>query len=78
MTDHGRGLGVWDYDNDGDLDLLVAYKGGHVGLWRNSFGNARGSFVRVDVRLRGAAPAIGAIVVVHRANVRGLGVGLCV
>ena len=37
----GRGLMSWDYDLDGDLDLLVVNNnGGRVELSRNDGGNA--------------------------------------
>jgi len=41
-----RGAAYGDYDNDGDLDLLVTQNGGPARLLRNDGGNANG-FVRI-------------------------------
>lgn len=35
----GRGLMVFDYDDDGDLDFLIVHHAGPPGLWRNDGGN---------------------------------------
>jgi hypothetical protein len=59
-TGNGRGVVSFDYDRDGDLDLLVANNGGPLRLFRNDGGNAQGW---LEVRLVGRAPnteAIGA------------------
>jgi hypothetical protein len=59
-----RGLAVGDFDNDGDLDLLVNNNGEDAELLRNDGGNRANSLL---VRLRGAAPntdAIGARITV--------------
>lgn len=49
-TDRGKGLVVFDYDRDGDLDVFVANNGQRPRLYRND-GGSEGSFLRV--RLRG-------------------------
>ncbi len=59
-TGQGRGVVCFDYDQDGDLDILVANHGGPPLLYRNEGGNQR-SFLAL--RLRGAggnSEAIGA------------------
>ncbi|MBI3784769.1 MAG: CRTAC1 family protein [Deltaproteobacteria bacterium] len=62
MDDHGPGLGVvcFDYDGDGDIDILVANDSQSARLYRNDGGN-QNAFL--DVKLSGRAPnteAIGA------------------
>jgi hypothetical protein len=52
-TGQGRGVVCFDYDRDGDIDLLVANNGGAPRLFRNEGGN-RMSFLQV--KLRGRAP----------------------
>lgn len=37
----GRGVISWDYDDDGDLDLLVANNAGPLQLYRNNGGNQK-------------------------------------
>jgi hypothetical protein len=59
----GRGVVVFDYDSDGDLDIFVANNGGPNHLWRNDGGRASGHFV--SVRVMGDRPkrdAIGAAI----------------
>jgi hypothetical protein len=66
--DQGRGVIAFDYDRDGDLDLLVANNHGPYRLFRNDGGNERS---HLTVRLRGRAPnteAIGARVYVTAAG----------
>ena len=46
----GRGLLPFDYDNDGDLDLLVTDNGVDLKLYRNDDGN---DFCHLDVKLVG-------------------------
>jgi hypothetical protein len=58
-----RGLAAADFDNDGDLDLLVTNNGDRVDLLRNDGGNARNSLL-VQLVARTSAPnGIGARVV---------------
>lgn len=35
-TGHGRGISCFDYDNDGDIDILIANNGDHPSLYRNN------------------------------------------
>ena len=59
----GRGLAAGDIDNDGDVDLLVAFTGEQVGLYLNESPRL-GHWVRVRVTdsQRGGRDAIGAVV----------------
>jgi hypothetical protein len=50
----GRGLSCLDYDADGDIDLLVANRGGALTLWRNE--GLAASHHYLTVELEGAAP----------------------
>jgi len=52
IVDSSRGTAFGDYDNDGDIDILVANSGSGLNLLRNDGGN-RGSWLMV--RLEGAA-----------------------
>jgi hypothetical protein len=64
--DVGRGVACGDYDNDGDLDLLVTNNGGPVRLLRND--NASGhAWLAVTART-GGRDAIGARVTVTTVN----------
>ena len=47
-TGSGKGLLVFDYDEDGDLDLFVVNNAGTPRLYRNDGGNANG-WLRVEV-----------------------------
>jgi hypothetical protein len=51
----GRGLAVWDFDNDGDLDLIISHidNNGTPALLRNDGGNANHW---LGITLRGATP----------------------
>lgn len=61
----GRGVVVWDYDDDGDLDLLVVDAFEVPALYRNDGGNRR-DWLRVRVTGRGGnAEGLGARVTVH-------------
>jgi hypothetical protein len=58
----GRGTSCADYDNDGDLDLLVVNLNDTPRLLRNDGGN-RQHWLKLDLRLaNGKSPAIGALV----------------
>lgn len=59
-----RGLMAGDYDNDGDLDLLVTNNGDRIDLLRNDGGNARNAIVLDLVADRSAPDGIGARVLV--------------
>ncbi len=60
----GRGLAAGDYDNDGDVDLLVANNGGPLRLLRNNNGAGNG-WLGVDARCAsGRRVAIGARITV--------------
>jgi hypothetical protein len=55
-----RGLAAADFDNDGDLDLLVTNNGDRVDLLRNDGGNARNSLLIQLVARKSAPNGIGA------------------
>ncbi|MCU0962735.1 MAG: CRTAC1 family protein [Pirellulaceae bacterium] len=66
----GRGATCGDYDNDGDLDLLVVNLNDRPRLLRNDGGN-RQSWLKLDLRLPGGrSTAIGARVTVTAQGVR--------
>ena len=52
-TGEGRGIVVFDYDRDGDLDVFITNADQVTKLYRNDGGNASNW---LDVRLRGVAP----------------------
>jgi len=65
-----RGTASADYDNDGDIDLLVMDLDGTPHLLRNDGGN-RSHWLKVDVRAAdGKVPAIGARVTITVGGVR--------
>lgn len=64
----GRGAAVADYDNDGDVDVIVVNHGGPARLWRNDGGNARGWLKVRAAGLRNRF-ALGAIVEVTAGGV---------
>ena len=63
----GRGAAVWDYDDDGDLDIIVSHIDlkGTVTLLRNDGGNTNHWLGLTLVGTGGPASAIGARVVVE-------------
>jgi hypothetical protein len=70
----GRGVTYGDYDNDGDLDLLVINLNDRPNLLRNDGGN-RNNWLKVEARLKfptGTRDAIGARVTVTAGELRQL------
>ena len=53
-----RGVATFDYDRDGDLDLVISTNGGPAKLFRNDLEPGPGW---VRLRLEGAAPNLGAV-----------------
>jgi hypothetical protein len=64
----GRGVACADFDNDGDVDLVVANNGGRLELLRNR--QRGGAWLTVDVRTAAGAPALGARVEVRHGERR--------
>jgi enediyne biosynthesis protein E4 len=62
----GRGLAVWDFDNDGDLDIIISHVDNEatVALLRNDGGNSNNWLGLTLKGKAGPAAAIGAKVVV--------------
>ena len=62
----GRGLAVWDYDNDGDLDIIISHidKTATAALLRNDGGNKNNWLGITLLGKDGVGPAIGAKVTV--------------
>jgi hypothetical protein len=57
-----RGMTVGDYDNDGDLDLLISNNGEPPALLRNEGGN-RNNWLGLDLVAKGSNPgAVGAVI----------------
>jgi len=56
---NGRGLVLFDYDRDGDIDILVMNNSGPTRLWRNDSGNELGNYL--SITLIGRPPNRGAI-----------------
>ncbi|MCC6862990.1 MAG: CRTAC1 family protein [Bryobacterales bacterium] len=68
----GRGATWGDYDNDGDIDLVVVNLNDHARLLRNDGGN-RGNWLQVDAKLKlpgGVRDALGARVSVTSGGMR--------
>jgi hypothetical protein len=57
----GRGAAFADYDDDGDLDIVVVVNGGEARLLRNDGGDA-GAWARLVLRGRANRFAVGAVV----------------
>ncbi len=56
-----RGAATADFDNDGDVDLLITHLHEAPGLWRNEGGNRAGHWLSLELRASGGNPdAIGA------------------
>jgi hypothetical protein len=65
-----RGSAYADFDNDGDIDILVSHLNSRPALLRNDGGN-KNHWLKLDVRApNGKAPAIGARVAVTVGKVR--------
>ncbi|MFZ9024633.1 MAG: CRTAC1 family protein [Anaerohalosphaeraceae bacterium] len=66
----GRGATYGDYDNDGDLDLLINNLNSSVRLLRNDGGN-RNNWLVIDLKLKGGkTDAIGARITVTAGDVK--------
>ncbi len=68
----GRGAAVWDYDNDGDVDIIVSHIDlqATATLLRNDGGN-RNHWLGITLKSRGStAAAIGAKITVYTGNKR--------
>ena len=61
-TDQGRGIVCFDYDRDGDVDILIANNHQPLTLWRNEgSGGQAGDFLAIRLRDSGSIPtAVGA------------------
>jgi hypothetical protein len=60
----GRGAAVADYDNDGDLDLLVTQEASRLRLLRNAGGNSQGHWLLVELEGADHRDALGTRVTV--------------
>lgn len=68
-----RGLAVSDFDNDGDVDILIARNGGGVQLLRNDMQKGHWAEVRLRTPSKGGGPvrvATGAQAVAHVGSVQ--------
>ncbi len=65
QTEVSRGAAFGDYDNDGDVDILVANNGGPVRLLRNEVGGEN-HFLSVETVGRNDRDSLGAVVELHR------------
>ena len=66
----GRGAAAADYDNDGDLDLLVTEEAGRARLLRNGGGNSQGHWLLVELEGSQHGDALGTRVTVTSGDVR--------
>lgn len=69
----GRGAAWTDFDNDGDIDIVISNLNDHPILLRNDGGNKRNNWLTVDARLQfptGTRDAIGARVTVTVAGMK--------
>ena len=76
-TEQGRGLLIFDYDNDGDLDIFIVNNGAQPLLYRNDGGN-KNNWLRVRVKTKNRRDAIGAKVTLkheEKLQYREIGVG---
>jgi tetratricopeptide (TPR) repeat protein len=67
-----RGLAVSDFDNDGDLDLLIASNGGGVRLLRNDTASGHWGELRLRAKRRGSDAATVATGAIATATVSGV------
>ena len=65
QTEVSRGAAFGDYDNDGDVDILVANNGGPVRLLRNEVGGEN-HFLSVETVGRNDHDSLGAVVELHQ------------
>ncbi|MCS6886313.1 MAG: CRTAC1 family protein [Acidobacteriota bacterium] len=59
-----RGAAYGDYDNDGDLDILISCNNGRARLYRNEFGNQNNSIKVKTIGTKSTRDGIGAVVTV--------------
>lgn len=64
----GRGAAYGDYDNDGDLDLLISCNNGLARLYRNESANQNRAFRVKTVGVRSNRDGIGAVVTVKASD----------